>query len=90
MKGLDETHAGKSLLVRIPHAGGRASTENLPRGLLLLQIASAQAPDASVRRVLPEVEHGLRAPREVVVRSMVLGGLLVLLFLWMLHLSGWL
>lgn len=89
-KGLDETHAGKSLLVRIPHAGGWASTENLPRGLLLLQIASAQDPDASVRLVLPDVERALRAPREVVVRSVVLGGLLVLLFLWMLYLSGWL
>ena len=90
ISGLDESQAGKPLLVRIPHAGGRALTEDLPRGLLMLQITEAPDPDASVRLVPPRAEREFRAPREVVVRSAVLGGLLVLLFLWMLYLSGWL
>lgn len=89
-RGLDESQADKPLLVRIPHAGGRSLTEDLPRGLLMLQITRAADADLSVRLVPPEVEREFRAPREVVVRSVVLGGLLVVLFLWMLHLSGWL
>lgn len=87
---LDASQADKPLLVRIPHAGGRAPSADLPRGLLMLQITRAVDPDLSVRLVAPEVEREFRAPREVMVRSMVLGGLLVLVFLWMLYLSGWL
>lgn len=87
---LAEPGASKSLLVRIPYAGGRAACEDLPRGFLMLQITPASDPDASVRLVPAEALREIRAPREVVVRSMVLGGLLVLVFLWMLHLSGWL
>jgi len=81
---------GRPLLLRIPHAGGRALTEDLPRGFLMLQITPASDPDASVHLVPPEALREIRAPREVVLRSVVLGGLLVLVFLWMLHLSGWL
>ena len=88
--GLAEPGASRPLLVRIPHAGGRAPTEDLPRGFLMLQITPATDPDASVRLAAPEALREFRAPREVVLRSMVLGGLLVLVFLWMLHLSGWL
>ncbi|HEY6727519.1 MAG TPA: hypothetical protein VI197_25965 [Polyangiaceae bacterium] len=89
-RGLDESQADKPLLVRIPHAGGHAATENLPRGVLMLQISRAADADLAVRLVPSDAERELRAPREVVVRSMVLGGLLVLVFLWMLYLSGWL
>jgi len=56
----------------------------------MLQITPAEDPDASVQLVPSEAIREFRAPPEVVVRSMVLGGLLLLLFLWMLHLSGWL
>lgn len=90
VRGRDEAQAGKPLLVRIPHAGGRSLTEGLPRGLLMLQITEAPHPDASVRLVPPHAEREFRAPREVVMGSAVVGGLLVLLFLWMLRLSGWL
>ena len=88
--GLEEALASKPLVVRIPHAGGHSASEDLPRGFLMLQITRATAPDACVRLVPSENEHALRAPREVVLRSLVLGGVLVLVFLWMLHLSGWL
>lgn len=87
---LDESGPQKPLLLRIPYAGGHAATEALPRGFLMLQITPAQDPDASVKLVPSEAIREFRAPREVVVRSMVLGGLLLVLFLWMLHLSGWL
>lgn len=90
VSSLDESQADKPLLMRIPNAGGYAPTKDLPRGLLMLHVTRATAPDVSVRLVPSEVERELRAPREVVVRSAVIGGLLVLLFLWMLRLSGWL
>lgn len=90
MRSLDPSGSGKPLLLRIPHAGGHAATQSLPRGILMLQICTATDPDTSVRLAHAGAMREFRAPREVVMRSTVLGGLLVLLFLWMLYLSGWL
>lgn len=87
---LSDSAAGKPLLLRIPEAGGLATTETLPRGCLMLQITTSTDPDPSVRLIPTEVIRELRAPPEVIVRSAVIAGLLLLLFLWMMHLSGWL
>lgn len=83
--------SSKSLVLRIPDAGGHADGDELPRGVLMLHINESVEPDASVRLAgAAELLRELRAPREVVVRSAVIAGLLFLAFLWMLHLSGWL
>lgn len=93
----DQQARGQSLLLRIPEQGGFSSSEGVPRGLLMLKVTVADAPGPSVTlcqtqaSLEPEsTTHTLRAPRAVVVRSLVLGLLLFLIFLWMLHLSGWL
>lgn len=87
---LGENAAGKPLLLRIPEAGGLATTEALPRGCLMLQVTTSTDPDPSVRLIPAEPLRELRAPPQVIVRSAVIAGLLLILFLWMMHLSGWL
>jgi hypothetical protein len=87
---LSESVAGKPLLLRIPEAGGLAPTEALPRGCLMLQITPSTDPDPSVRLIHTDLMRELRAPPEVIRRSLIIAGLLLFLFLWMMHLSGWL
>jgi hypothetical protein len=59
---LETTGSGRSVVVRVPGRGGPAENENLPRGILLLQLVPAEAADAGVRRVEPEVELDVAAP----------------------------
>jgi hypothetical protein len=97
-KGLSNAQAqGQSLVLRIPEQGGVSAAEDIPRGLLMLKVKVADAPGPSVALCrasaspAPEAtSQSLRAPRSVVMRSLVLALLLSLVFLWMLHLSGWL
>jgi hypothetical protein len=85
------------VVLRIPEQGGLASPEaDLPRGLLMLRVSASNAPDENVWLLEDPFGAGSaseppkQAPREVVIRSLVLGVLLVLLFLFLLKLSGWL
>ncbi len=77
-------------MLRIPEAGGPSPLADVPRGLLLLKVLVGSEPDSGVRLLRAAPVRELRAPRQVVVRSLLVAGLLLLTFLWMLHLSGWL
>ena len=91
----ERTDGVRDVILRIPDQGGLPQTEDVPRGLMMLRVSAAQTADASVwlhdrsGSLLPGTKDK-RAPREVVLRSVVIGGLLILLFAWLLKLSGWL
>lgn len=57
----ETTASGRALVVRIPERGG-ISEEDLPRGLLLLQLTPADAPDSGVERVARAVTPRPPAP----------------------------
>jgi len=82
--------SGRAVMLRIPEAGGPSPLADVPRGLLLLKVLVGSEPDSGVRLLRAAPVRELRAPRQVVVRSLLVAGLLLLTFLWMLHLSGWL
>ncbi len=78
------------LLLRIPERGGFSRSEQEPRGLLMLRVNGAPEPDDGIRLVdVATPRRELRAPPEVVVRSLVFAVLLILAFIWIMRLSGW-
>ena len=88
---------GKTIVLRIPEHGGFSVNEGVPRGLLMLRVTTASEPDAGVtlhRASAPlEAEPArreLRAPKELVRLSFIIGVCLLFLFLLLLRLSGWL
>lgn len=92
----DERNAG-DVMLRIPGRGGQLETDpELPRGIMMLRVSSAEGADDNVWRTEPslvpalEAHGGKRAPPEIAKRSIVLAVLLILLFVLMLKLSGWL
>lgn len=87
----------RDLVLRIPGRGGLASADrSLPRGMMMLRVSSADNADASVWLSDPSLIAGAdlealkRASPEVVRRSLVIGAILILLFVLLLKLSGWL
>lgn len=86
----EAAEAGKSIVLRIPARGGFAADADRPRGLLMLKVTGAAEADDNVRLVSPPAHRELRAPPEVVLRSLVIAIVLVVLFVLMLRLSGWL
>ena len=81
---------GQAVVLRIPETGGHSEIAHVPRGLLLLKVTVGPEADPGVRLLSASRERELRAPAPVVIRSLLLATLLLLLFLWMLRLSGWL
>ncbi|HMR77148.1 MAG TPA: hypothetical protein PKD61_18650 [Polyangiaceae bacterium] len=61
---LETTGSGRSVVVRIPGRGGIADKDDLPRGMLLLQLVPADEPDAGVCRVEPVLAPDVAAPSE--------------------------
>lgn len=76
--------------LRIPEHGGQANEEGLGRGHLFLTVRKGQ--EASRDVVLVHVEGTLTddARRQLMKRSLLMAVGLILLFLGMLKLSGWL
>ena len=92
-----ETRTERVIVLRIPEHGGFSETAQLPRGFLLLRVTAGRKPDAGVSLCAHQVTHEpstsereLRAPKELVRLSMLVGVILLVLFLLLLRLSGWL
>ncbi len=84
----DESRPGVCL--RIPEQGGASADPELGRGHLLLTVKSGAAPSGEV--TLVEVPRGMsdQERRELMKRSLIMAVVLILVFLGMLKLSGWL
>jgi len=92
-----DADSGASIVLRIPEQGGFSTADGVPRGLMLLRVNAAAEPDPGVRlcppAALPESTPdggARRAPKRLVALSAVIALLLMILFLLMLRLSGWL
>jgi hypothetical protein len=90
----DQGEDDRGVIVRVPEFGGFATEQDGPRGLLLLRIIGAEASDESVRlsseSLEPAVADVIAIDPALVKRSAALAAALIMLFLLMLYLSGWL
>jgi hypothetical protein len=92
----DGDGTARDVVLRIPGRGGIPGLDSdLPRGVMMLRISSAEGADDKVWRTEPSLipgasERAKRASPEVAKRSLVIAALLILLFIFMLKLSGWL
>jgi hypothetical protein len=86
--------APRDVILRSPQKGGLPKTDpELPRGLMMLRVSTADSADDKVwlsdgATSLSEAHK--RAPSEVILRSVGVAVLLVLLFVAILKISGWL
>ena len=87
----------QDLVLRIPGRGGLAGADlDVPRGMMMLRVSPAEDADDKVWLSGPSLVPGAdlealkRASPEVVKRSLLVAALLILLFVILLKLSGWL
>lgn len=84
----------RGVMVRVPECGGFAPEDGGPRGQLLLRIIAADTSDDGVKlsqqSLAPRAPEPLNIDPALVRRSLLLGALLIVVFLLMLHLAGWL
>ncbi len=82
---------GRDVCIRVPEHGGSAREEGVPRGHLLLTFRLDEAPSAGVRFLSAAVPGPAKiADASLIARSLLAVAVLCLLFVGMLHLSGWL
>ncbi len=81
----------KDVCLRIPAEGGRAEDSELPRGHLLLTVRPSELSASEVSLALvAQQQTALEVRAALVKRSLIMAGGLILLFIGLLKLSGWL
>lgn len=86
----DSTQGKEAICIRIPESGGHSSSEGEGRGHLMLTVKLGEVESSEVTLAAPAVHRAPVDRAELMKRSLWMAVVLILLFLGMLRLSGWL